>query len=174
MSNPSTAIGEHGQLSGRLLDACQLQLGIAVTKGARMRRKRLRITGLKHFSDSTPSGLRVVRRSRRDSRLIVKTSPRFTVNWPALASSILEDSGPAFTNRRGGANSPVRSVPMPSASTAKRAREEIKTHATAPRDHEQGLQGRGHRRIPAVCEWHGHVAVQEHDFVTVTARPRTG
>jgi hypothetical protein len=55
MSNPSTAIGEHGQLSGRLLDACQLQLGIAVTKGARMRRKRLRITGLKHFSDSTPS-----------------------------------------------------------------------------------------------------------------------
>jgi hypothetical protein len=28
MSNPSTAVGEHGQLSGRLLDACQLQLGI--------------------------------------------------------------------------------------------------------------------------------------------------
>src|SRR5580692_1542657 len=42
------------------------------------------------------------RRSRRDSRLIVKTSPRFTVNWPALASSILEDSGPIFTNRRCG------------------------------------------------------------------------
>ena len=37
------------------------------------------------------------RRSRRDSRLIVKTSPRFTVNWPALASSILEDPGPVFT-----------------------------------------------------------------------------
>src|ERR1700720_160921 len=132
MSNPSTAIGEHGQLSGRLLDACQLQLGIAVTKGARMRRKRLRITGLKHFSDSTPSGLRVVRRSRRDSRLIVKTSPRFTVNWPALASSILEDSGPVFTNRRCGAISPVRSVPDPPASTAPRAREGIKTHAQAP------------------------------------------
>src|ERR1700730_18569444 len=39
--------------------------------------------------------------------LIVKTSPRFTVNWPALASSILEDSGPVFTNRRCGAISPV-------------------------------------------------------------------
>jgi hypothetical protein len=25
-----------------------------------------------------------------------RTSPRFTVNWPALASSILEDSGPVF------------------------------------------------------------------------------
>ena len=28
-----TAIGEHGQLTGRPVDACQLQLGIAVTKG---------------------------------------------------------------------------------------------------------------------------------------------
>ena len=37
------------------------------------------------------------RRSRRDSRLIEQTSPRFTVNWPALASSILEDPGPVFT-----------------------------------------------------------------------------
>ena len=55
MSNPSIAIGEHGQLSGRFPDACQLQLGIAVTKGARMRRERLGITGLKHLSDSTPS-----------------------------------------------------------------------------------------------------------------------
>jgi hypothetical protein len=61
--------------------------------------------------------------------VIVKTSPRITVNWPALASSILEDSGPVFTNRRCGAISPVRSVPDPPASTAPRAREEIKTHA---------------------------------------------
>ena len=29
-------------------------------------------------------------------QVIVKTSPRFTVNWPALASSILEDSGPVL------------------------------------------------------------------------------
>ena len=56
-------------------------------------------------------------------------SPRFTVNWPALASSILEDSGPVFTNRRCGAISPVRSVPDPPASTAPRAREGVKTHA---------------------------------------------
>ena len=55
MSNPSTAIGEHGQLSGRFLDACQLQAGIAVTKAARIRGERLRITGLKHLSDSTPA-----------------------------------------------------------------------------------------------------------------------
>ena len=34
MSNPSTAIGEHGQLSGRFPDACQLQVGIAITKAA--------------------------------------------------------------------------------------------------------------------------------------------
>src|SRR6202040_3978298 len=64
-----------------------------------------------------------------------KTSPRFTVNWPALASSTLEDSGPVFTNRRCGAISPVRSVPDPPASTAPRAREGIKTHA---RTHDEG------------------------------------
>jgi hypothetical protein len=51
-----------------------------------------------------------------------------------LASSILEDSGPVFTNRRCGAISPVRSVPDPPASTAPRAREGIKT------------QGPGHLR----------------------------
>jgi hypothetical protein len=77
------------------------------------------------------------RRSRRDSRLIVKTSPRFAVNWPALASSILEDSGPVFTNRRCGAISPVRSVPDPPASTAPRAREEIKTHEWIPIEADQ-------------------------------------
>src|SRR6202030_1126320 len=92
------------------------------------------------------------RRSRRDSRLIVKTSPRFTVNWPALASSILEDSGPVFTNRRCGAISPVRSVPDPPASTAPRAREEIKTHArhrrARPRDGGEvlGLKPRSDKR----------------------------
>jgi starvation-inducible DNA-binding protein len=36
---------------------------------------------------------------------------------------------PFFTNRRCGATSPVRSVPDPPASTAPRAREEVKTHA---------------------------------------------
>jgi hypothetical protein len=39
---------------------------------------------------------------------------------PTLASSILEDSGPVFTNRRCGAISPVWSVPDPPASTAPR------------------------------------------------------
>ena len=47
MSNPSTAIGEHGQLSGRFPDACQLQVGIAITKAALIRGERLGITGLK-------------------------------------------------------------------------------------------------------------------------------
>jgi hypothetical protein len=95
----------------------------------------LRFNGRKRHAIRSRRGGRLVqwtagrRRSRRDSRLIVKTSPRFTVNWPALASSILEDSGPAFTNRRCGAISPVRSVPDPPASTAPRAREGIKTHA---------------------------------------------
>jgi len=95
----------------------------------------LRSTGRKRHAIRSRRGGRLVqwtagrRRSRRDSRLIVKTSPRFTVNWPALASSILEDSGPVFTNRRCGAISPVRSVPDPPASTAPRAREGIKTHA---------------------------------------------
>jgi hypothetical protein len=95
----------------------------------------LRSTGRKRHAIRSRRGCRLVqwtagrRRSRRDSRLIVKTSPRFTVNWPALASSILEDSGPVFKNRRCGAISPVRSVPDPPASTAPRAREGIKTHA---------------------------------------------
>ena len=95
----------------------------------------LRFNGRKRHAICSRRGGRLVqrtagrRRSRRDSRLIVKTSPRFTVNWPALASSILEDSGPVFTNRRCGAISPVRSVPDPPASTAPRAREGIKTHA---------------------------------------------
>jgi adenylate cyclase len=40
-----------------------------------------------------------------------KNQLSFTVNWPALASSILEDAGPVFTNRRCGAISPVRSTP---------------------------------------------------------------
>jgi hypothetical protein len=55
MSNPSTAIGEHGQLSGRFPDACQLQVSIAITKAALIRGERLGITGLKHLCDSTPS-----------------------------------------------------------------------------------------------------------------------
>ena len=46
MSNPSTAIGEHGQLSGRFPDACQLQVGIAIAKAALIRGERLGITGL--------------------------------------------------------------------------------------------------------------------------------
>ena len=41
MSNPSTAIGEHGQLSGRFPDACQLEVGIAITKAALIRGERL-------------------------------------------------------------------------------------------------------------------------------------
>src|ERR1700737_3085672 len=61
--------------------------------------------------------------------LIVKTSPRFTVNWPALASSILEDSGPVFTNRRCGGISPVRTAPDPPASTAPRARGDKKSRS---------------------------------------------
>jgi hypothetical protein len=36
------------------------------------------------------------RRSSRESGLIIKSSPRITVNWPALASSILEDWGSRF------------------------------------------------------------------------------
>jgi hypothetical protein len=53
------------------------------------------------------AGRLVHRRPSRDSRLIVKTSPRIMVNWQALASSILEDSGPVFTTWRCGAISPV-------------------------------------------------------------------
>ena len=62
----------------------------------------LRFNGRKRHAICSRRGGRLVqrtagrRRSRRDSRLIVKTSPRFTVNWPALASSILEDSGTRF------------------------------------------------------------------------------
>jgi hypothetical protein len=55
MSNPSPAIGEDGQLSGRLLDARELQVNIAVTKIALIRGECLRITSLKHLGDSTPS-----------------------------------------------------------------------------------------------------------------------
>src|ERR1700730_10836206 len=52
----------------------------------------LRSTGRKRHAIRSRRGGRLVqwtagrRRSRRDSELIVKTSPRFTVNWPALAS----------------------------------------------------------------------------------------
>jgi hypothetical protein len=107
----------------------------------------LRFNGRKRHAICSRRGGRLVqrtagrRRSRRDSRLIVKTSPRFTVNWPALASSILEDSGPVFTNRRCGAISPVRSVPDPPASTAPRAREGIKTHALLSRRRSSTIHG---------------------------------
>ena len=58
-----------------------------------------------------------------------KNQPSVHGQLAALASSILEDSGPVFTNRRCGAISLVRSVPDPPASTAPRAREGMKTHA---------------------------------------------
>src|ERR1700732_2646835 len=106
-----------------------------ITPRCAKRRSPLRSNSRKRHAICSRRGGRLVqwtagrRRSSRDSRLIVKTSPRITANWPALASSILEVSGPAFINRMCGATSPARSVPDPPASTAPRAREEIKTHA---------------------------------------------
>src|ERR1700732_3649112 len=76
-----------------------------ITPRCAKRRSPLRSNSRKRHAIRSRRGGRLVqwtagrRRSRRDSRLIVKTSPRFTVNWPALASSILEDSGPVFTNQ---------------------------------------------------------------------------
>ena len=98
----------------------------------------LRFNGRKRHAICSRRGGRLVqwtagcRISRRDSRLIVKTCPQITVNWPALASSILEDSGPVFTNRRRGAISPVRSVPDSPASTAPRAREPCRHFVYGP------------------------------------------
>jgi hypothetical protein len=47
-------------------------------------------------------------------KLIVKTCPQITVNWPVSASSILDDAAtPFFTNRRCGEALPVRSTPYP-------------------------------------------------------------
>jgi hypothetical protein len=51
-------VRRRGKRTARLsagADACQLQLGIAITKAALIRGERLGITGLKHLSDSTPS-----------------------------------------------------------------------------------------------------------------------
>jgi hypothetical protein len=109
-----------------------------ITPRCAKRRSPLRSNGRKRHAICSRRGGRLVqwtagrRRSKMDSRLIVKTSPRFTVNWPALASSTLEDSGPVFTNRRCGAISPVRSVPDPPASTAPRAREDKNSRAWVP------------------------------------------
>jgi hypothetical protein len=145
-----------GTLTQRLAHVANLQIeGVFIPSHARgadtprcaKRRSPLRSSSRKRHAICSRRGGRLVqwtagrRRSRRDSRLIVKTSPRFTVNWPALASSILEDSGPVFTNRRCGAISPVRSVPDPPASTAPRAREGIKTHALLSRRRSSTIHG---------------------------------
>ena len=112
-----------------------------ITPRCAKRRSPLRSNSRKRHAICSRRGGRLVqwtagrRRSKRDCRLIVKTSPRFTVNWPALASSTLEDSRSVFTNRRmrRGLASAQHAVPTP-ASTAPRARERIKTHARSALD----------------------------------------
>ena len=100
-----------GTLTQRLAHVANLQIeGVFIPSHARgadtprcaKRRSPLRSSSRKRHAICSRRGGRLVqwtagrRRSRRDSRLIVKISPRLTVNWPALASSILEDSGPVL------------------------------------------------------------------------------
>jgi hypothetical protein len=66
-------------------------------------------------------------------KLIVKTCPQITVNWPVSASSILDDAATPFFYKpqmRRGLASAQHAVPTP-ASTAPRAREGIKTPSLA-------------------------------------------